>query len=79
MPSQNLIYVAFRGSTSAQDWLGNFQVGFTAYSHCIPCEVHNGFYDAEQSVISTVIENVKAMQQMYPTAPVVVTGHSLGE
>ncbi len=79
MPSQNLIYVAFRGSTSAKDWLGNFQVGIATYAHCDGCEVHSGFYDAEQSVIEFVIEKTKAVQQVHPTATVVITGHSLGQ
>jgi hypothetical protein len=79
MPSQDLIYVTYRGSTSIEDWIEDFHVGFSAYPRCHQCEVHDGFYDAEQSVIVYVVEKVAILRQKYVNATVVVTGHSLGQ
>ena len=79
MPSQSTIYVVFRGSTSKKDWLNNLNAILTDYPRCSKCEVHKGFYKAQQSVISYVTNSVKTLKQKYPSYSVVVTGHSLGE
>jgi predicted lipase len=78
MPSQSAIYVVFRGSTSISDWVNNIDVILTDYNRCSGCEVHKGFYKAQQSVISYVISSVQALKAKYPSYSVVVTGHSLG-
>jgi len=79
MPSQSSIYVVFRGSTSVEDWLGNLEVVLTDYDKCDDCEVHRGFYEAQQSVNAIVIQCVKDLRVDYPNSTVVVTGHSLGK
>ena len=78
MPTQSKIYVVFRGSTSIQDWLDNLDAILTTYSACSKCEVHKGFYDAEQSVLGQVLPAVQSLVSKYPSYEVVVTGHSLG-
>ena len=78
LPSQNSIYVVYRGSTSIKDWLNNLDALTTSYDKCSDCKVHKGFYSAHQSVIGEVISKVKALKAKYPSYTVVVTGHSLG-
>ena len=78
MPSQSAIYVVFRGSTSIEDWANNLDAVLTDYPRCSGCEVHKGFYKAQQSVISYVTNSVKTLKEKYPSYTVIVTGHSLG-
>lgn len=78
MPSQSSIYVIFRGSTSIQDWVNNLDAVLTTYPRCSGCEVHKGFYTAQQGVISTITGYVQSLKAKYPSYTVVVTGHSLG-
>lgn len=77
-PSQKTIYVSFRGSESIQNWLDNLDVKTTTYPLCNGCEVHEGFYKAQQSCFKDVLAEVKSLKQKYPSYSVIVTGHSLG-
>jgi hypothetical protein len=76
--SQSTIYVSFRGSESIQNWLDNLDVKTVTYPACSKCEVHEGFYKAEQSCFSSVLSEVKSLKQKFPSYSVIVTGHSLG-
>lgn len=76
--SQQAIYVAFRGSESVQNWIDNLDVVLTPYPLCSGCNVHKGFYEAEQSSIAVIIKEVKSLKSKYPSYPVILTGHSLG-
>lgn len=78
LPSKKSIFVVFRGSTSIKDWANNLDAILTNYSYCSKCEVHKGFYKAQQSVISQVISGVSSLQAKFPDYKVVVSGHSLG-
>lgn len=42
------------------------------------CEVHSGFFKAEQQIKAKIIDAVSKLQRSYPTYKVYVTGHSLG-
>lgn len=77
---QKAIYVSFRGSESAQNWLDDLDVILTSYPApgCGSCEVHKGFYDAEKACFPAVLDQVKKLKGTYPDYQVVVTGHSLG-
>jgi len=80
LPSDKSIYVVFRGSESTRNWISNldaFKVPYTSYSEC-NCQVHKGFYEAEQRVIAEVIAEVQALQKAHPGYVVKVAGHSLG-
>ena len=79
MPSQSAIYVIFRGSTSIQDWVNNLDAVLTDYPRCSGCEVHKGFYKAQQGVIGAVTGYVQTLKSKYPSYTVIVTGHSLGK
>ncbi len=78
MASQSSIYVVFRGSTSIEDWANNLDAVLTAYPRCSGCEVHAGFYKAEQANIKFIIDRVSYLKNQYPEYTVVVAGHSLG-
>lgn len=80
LPSDKSIYVVYRGSESIKNWITNldaFKVSYTSFPEC-DCQVHKGFYQAEQKVISGVISEVRALQQQLSGYVVKVTGHSLG-
>lgn len=75
--SDETIYVVFRGTQSTKDWIDDFKIHKIDYVNP-SCQVHRGFYDAEQSVIDDAIEEVERLQFSYPSYRIVVTGHSLG-
>ena len=45
---------------------------------CDKCEVHAGFYNAEQHVLPKVLYEVVRLNHLYGTSKVKTTGHSLG-
>jgi hypothetical protein len=71
------IYVVYEGSHSTQDWINDFTFTKVSYES-FSCQVHKGFYDGVQAVITDVISEVKRLQEIYPSYRVVTTGHSLG-
>lgn len=80
LPSDQSIYVTFRGSSSIRNWVTNlnaFKTAYTSYPDC-NCQVHQGFYSAEQKVLPTILSEVKRLKGLYPSYKVKVTGHSLG-
>lgn len=80
LPSDNSIYVVFRGSSSILNWVTNLstaKTSYTAFPDC-NCKVHLGFFSAEQAVIADVLTEVKRLKGLYTTASVKTTGHSLG-
>ena len=80
LPSDKSIYVSFRGSTDYRNWatnLNTLKTSYTSFPEC-KCEVHKGFYAAEQKVIAGVVSAVKSLQSKLSGYAVKVTGHSLG-
>jgi predicted lipase len=79
---RNIIILAFAGTdpSSLANWVDDLKYTFTAYPPCAStgCLVHQGFYDTYVSIQMQVFEAVHAMQVAFPTASVLVTGHSLG-
>jgi len=74
------IYVILRGSSSAKNWLDDFEarlVSYDTYPEC-KCKVHNGFYHSVLGVKNQTIETVLNLQKQYPTYSVMITGHSYG-
>lgn len=50
LPSDNSIYVSFRGSSDMQNWITNLstiRTNYKSYPECKSCGVHLGFYSAE--------------------------------
>jgi hypothetical protein len=80
LPSDSSIYVAFRGTSDIRNWIVDFRTlktDYASYPEC-NCQVHKGFYLAEQKLIGPVIDAVKKVQALFPSYAVKVTGHSLG-
>lgn len=69
LPSTNEIYVVYRGSQTLKNWLTNLQFAKADYSYpnCAGCLVHNGFFEAEQAVISEVLAEVSRLSKQYGT------------
>ena len=81
MVSTKSIYVVYRGSQDIRNWVANIdavKTTYTTYPEC-NCQVHKGFYQAEQKVISSVISQVKSLMSSHAGYAVKVTGHSLGK
>lgn len=53
------------------------KTAYTSFPEC-NCQVHDGFYNAEQRVIEGVVSEVSRLRGSYPTAAIKTTGHSLG-
>ena len=70
--------MSFRGSTDIKNWINNLQVGFTSYSGCSGCSIHQGFYVSYKSIISTVKKQVSSLKSLYRNSGIYITGHSLG-
>jgi len=80
LPADQSIYVVYRGSQSMNNWISNlnaFKTPYTSFAEC-GCQVHKGFYEAEQNVIADIVSAVKKQQSAHPGWQVKVTGHSLG-
>ena len=77
-PNTNQIVIAFRGTDNIANWFKDLDFFFTDYSKCSGCKVHRGFYESWQSVSSGVITSINTLFSSYPSASVLVTGHSLG-
>ena len=57
LPSDNSIYIAYRGSESLSNWITNIDATKSDYNdpNCSGCEVHTGFRNAQQSVWPDVL------------------------
>lgn len=80
LPSDKAIYVVYRGSQSIRNWATNldaWKTPYTSYPEC-NCQVHKGFYQAEQAVIGGIVSQVKKLKSQFSSYAVKVTGHSLG-
>jgi hypothetical protein len=77
---QSRIFVSFRGSESIQNWLSDLDMVLTPYESygCSGCNVHKGFYTAEQKSLAGILSEVKSLKEQFPSYSVMVTGHSLG-
>jgi predicted lipase len=72
------IVVVFRGTTNADNWITNLNIKKVNYSRCNKCKVHDGFYDAWQALQNDTYLQVQQLKSQYRTAPISLTGHSLG-
>jgi len=80
LPSDKSIYVVYRGSSSIRNWISNldsYKTPYTTYPEC-NCQVHKGFYQAEQKVFASVLSAVKSLLSSHAGYSVKLTGHSLG-
>ena len=80
LPSNNSIYVVFRGSVDLRSFVTDLSIDkkkYKSFPEC-DCEVHSGFYDAEQAVLPGILSHLSFLKGVYPTAAIKTTGHSLG-
>jgi hypothetical protein len=80
LPTTKSIYVVLRGSSSAINWLDDFEVKLVPYAtfpEC-NCNVHYGFYNSALGVSNKAVTVVKSLMNQYIGYSVVVTGHSYG-
>ncbi len=70
----NTFYVALRGSSSAQNWIDDFEIRLVDYDKCDGCSVHHGFYKSALAVKSQVIHSIEE----HNIENIIVTGHSYG-
>lgn len=80
LPSDNSIYVVFRGSVSITNWITNLDTDKSKYQmwpEC-NCQVHDGFQKAANSVSGQIIAEVNRLKGLHGSAKIKTTGHSLG-
>lgn len=76
--ADDAIVVAFRGTVDIQNWIANIDAAQVNYQGCQGCLVHQGFYNAFQSIAAYLRKNVQSLQALFRDAKIYVTGHSLG-
>lgn len=74
----NEIGVSFRGSTNIPNWVSNINFFQTPWKQVPGAQVHRGFLAAYTGVQSQVTSAVRGLLANFPTARVLITGHSLG-
>lgn len=92
-PESERIYVVFRGTSSTQDWISNFEFlhshyeplvhmreGFNVESDefCEDCTIHKGFNTFIKTNGEEIVREVVKLKRKLPDYSIVVTGHSLG-
>lgn len=79
--STNTIVVAWRGTDNNLNWIEDAdlkQIDYQGSFRCTNCKIHQGFFEAYQSVATQTQNRVKALADKYPSARIIITGHSLG-
>ena len=74
--TNDTFYVALRGSSSAQNWIDDFEIRLVDYDRCSGCSVHSGFYKSALAIKSQVIESF--YKHGSTIDKIIVTGHSYG-
>jgi pimeloyl-ACP methyl ester carboxylesterase len=73
-----LIIVSFRGSTTIDAWITNFEFDTTDTDICSGCTAHHGFWNSWVDARDRVTPAVKQASTTYPNYKISVVGHSLG-
>jgi hypothetical protein len=83
--NQDGIIVAFRGTlppawtvASLEDWWQDIVDSEPIAAPPLTGKVHEGFWDALQSIWNGVLGEIKALQSAHPGVPIYLTGHSKG-
>jgi hypothetical protein len=80
LPSDESIYVVYKGTTDAKEWIMNLdatQSNYDTWPEC-NCKVHAGWNNGVNLVWDKVFAEVSRLQSLFPSYKVKVTGHSLG-
>ena len=82
LPSDEAIWIVFRGSYSKVNFYSDYDVFWVAYDdfgfQCVGCLVARGFYHPMHTVRDDVVRWVKDLKSQYPNYQIKTTGHSLG-
>jgi len=79
LESTKTSHVVLRGSSSALNWLDDFevkQIDYTTWPDCA-CKVHDGFYKAALNLRNETLRQVKMLLIKNPTYKIILNGHSL--
>lgn len=76
--SNNLIVLAFRGTSNFLNWEENFQFSKDPMDFCHGCEVHKGFMNTYWMRHYHYLYVMEKAHEQYPQHRLIVTGHSLG-
>ncbi|KAH8704964.1 putative extracellular lipase [Talaromyces proteolyticus] len=77
--TNELIILAFRGSSDLSNWIANIDATLTDLSSiCSGCEVHSGWWSAWGTVSSAITTQIESALGTYSGYTFVATGHSLG-
>lgn len=79
--SSNTIVVSWRGTDNNLNWIEDMDfklIDYQGSARCTNCKIHEGFFNAYYSVSAKTHDKVKEIADKYPTAKIVITGHSLG-
>jgi hypothetical protein len=82
LPSDEAIYVVFRGSDSYRNYTEDLAMLLVAYEdfapECADCKVSWGSIMPLKIVRDEIMQEVKDLMQQYPSYALKITGHSLG-
>lgn len=73
-----VIVVAYRGSASLGNWIGNVNLEFNAFQPCASCQVHAGFLSSWNDSKDQVKAALQQAQASNPSYGIIYAGHSLG-
>jgi predicted lipase len=78
--TENIIVVAIRGTvvTSFKNLTTDLKFIKKGYHYCHGCQVHSGFYDQTNSMVSGLDKALEEALRIKPDADIIITGHSLG-
>lgn len=77
-PVSKYVYVSWRGSANAQNWIEDFTIAMEPFSGCKGCYIHVGFhadYHLNEKKLKKALDSLLAA---YDVQKIVLTGHSLG-
>lgn len=80
LPTKKTIYIVLRGSSSATNWLNDFEARLVAYDtfpDC-KCKVHRGFYKSTLGILNQTVDSLDRLQRLYPHFATIITAHSYG-
>ncbi|KAL4461570.1 hypothetical protein ABPG74_016194 [Tetrahymena malaccensis] len=80
--ADNQIVVAFRGSVNTRNYISDFSFTLVKYPQCHTkqdnCRAHLGFLNAYKGFNNQTLQDTLKLKSKYPTASIVITGHSMG-
>lgn len=68
LPSDQSIYVAFKGTTTDQEWVVDYDNGlvdYTIWPEC-DCKVHHGWFQAVENIWPDLYTEVNRLLAQYP-------------